>query len=234
MNFFVGTSGYSYKEWCGSFYPEKYPPKQMLQFYGKQFNSVEINNTFYRFPKKEVLSSWAEQVPDQFRFSIKASQKITHFQRLKEDSKENLEYLFELLPSLDNKLGVVLFQLPPNMKKDIERLRNFLNYLPTDYKIVFEFRNESWFEDDIYQLLSDKNIALCINDSEEGSTPAVKTANFSYFRLRRVKYNEKDLFKWIDLIGKEKWSDSFVFFKHEDEGTGPKLAERFNKLITNK
>ncbi|MCB0279481.1 MAG: DUF72 domain-containing protein [Calditrichaeota bacterium] len=231
MNFFVGTSGYSYKEWCGSFYPEKFPAKEMLPFYANQFNAVEINNTFYRFPKKEVLAVWAEQVTDNFRFSIKAPQRITHFIRLKEEAKEQVDYLYQLMPELGNKLGLVLYQLPPNMKKDKERLANFIGYLPDGYRTVFEFRHETWYDEDIYNLLRDHNIALCVNDSEEGDTPMIKTADFTYFRLRRVLYEDKDLQNWYDKMKKETWDDLFVFFKHEDEGTGPKLANRFNKLI---
>lgn len=230
MNLLVGTSGYSYKEWKGSFYPEKLPAKDMLPYYSARLPAVELNNTFYRLPKKEMVESWKEQVPDSFRFSIKASQRITHFKRLK-DVAEETTYLLDTISVLEDRLGVILFQLPPNMKKDLERLETFLACLPPNLKAAFEFRHPTWLEDDVLELLKSRNHALCVADTDDlPNTHIDRTADWGYLRLRRVEYSDEHLQEWLKRIDAQQWNDVFVFFKHEDEGTGPKLAAEFIKL----
>ncbi|HLA10110.1 MAG TPA: DUF72 domain-containing protein [Pyrinomonadaceae bacterium] len=227
MNLYVGTSGYSYKEWKGSFYPDKLPAKEMLSYYAERLPAVEINNTFYRLPQRTVLEAWAEQVPKSFKFAIKASQRITHFKRLK-DVAEETKYLLDTAGALEERLGAVLFQLPPNMKKDLARLTDFLEVLPADTHAAFEFRHPTWLEDDVLTLLQEKHQALCISDTDDLPVSHIdKTAEWGYLRLRRVNYSEEDLSEWLRRIGDQKWKDVFVFFKHEDEGTGPKLAGQF-------
>lgn len=230
MPLFVGTSGYSYKEWKGSFYPEKLPAKEMLVYYASRLPAVEINNTFYRMPQKSVLENWRDQVPDSFRFSVKASQRITHFKRLN-GVVEETKYLLETAASLGERLGPVLFQLPPNMKKDLDRLQNFLETLPPGTKAAWEFRHPTWLEDDVLQLLSRHNHALCISDTDDLPVNHVdKTADWGYLRLRRVNYSPENLAEWLQRVRDQAWNDAYVFFKHEDEGTGPKLAGEFLKL----
>ncbi|HXD33378.1 MAG TPA: DUF72 domain-containing protein [Pyrinomonadaceae bacterium] len=230
MNLQVGTSGFSYKEWKGSFYPEDLPAKEMLPYYSARLPAVEINNTFYRVPKKSMLENWKDQVPAHFRFSLKATQRITHFKRLKDVAAET-GYLFEIAGALEDRLGMILFQLPPNMKKDLERLQTFLEILPATVRATFEFRHPSWFEDDVLQLLSARNHALCISDTDEMPVSHIdRTADWGYLRLRRVQYSTEALKEWLERIHAQNWKDAFVFFKHEDEGTGPRLAAEFLKL----
>ena len=223
----VGTSGYSYKEWKGSFYPEKLPAKDMLAYYASRLAAVELNNTFYRLPQKSMVENWKEQVPENFRFSIKASQRITHFKRLKEVEDET-KYLLDTVGVLADRLGVVLFQLPPNMKKDLPRLETFLGCLPATVKAAFEFRHQTWMEDDVLALLKSKNHALCISDTDDLPVTHIdRTADWGYLRLRRVEYSESHLEDWLNRVRDQKWKEAFVFFKHEDEGTGPRLAGQF-------
>ncbi len=230
MNLYVGTSGYSYKEWKGSFYPDKIPAKDMLSYYAERLSTVEINNTFYRMPQKSMLETWKEQVTKNFRFSLKAPQRVTHFKRLKEVDQET-NYFLETASVLEDQLGVVLYQLPPNMKKDIERLVNFVKLLPPEPRSAFEFRHPTWFDDDVLEILRSRNHALCISDTDDLPISHIdKTADWGYLRLRRVLYSEEDLKKWLDQISKQLWNETFVFFKHEDEGTGPKLASQFLQL----
>ena len=227
---YVGTSGYSYKEWKGSFYPEKISTKDMLSYYASRLQAVELNNTFYRLPQKSMVESWKSQVPDNFRFSVKASQRITHFKRLKEAGSET-KFMLETVSALEDRLGVVLFQLPPNMKKDIERLETFLKDLPAETPAAFEFRHPTWFDDDVLALLRSHNRALCVSDTDDMPASHIdKTADWGYMRLRRVAYSESDLKEWIDRMRAQEWKRTFVFFKHEDEGTGPKLAAQFLDL----
>ncbi|MDH3744801.1 MAG: DUF72 domain-containing protein [Acidobacteriota bacterium] len=226
MRILAGTSGYSYKEWKGPFYPEKLPAKQMLAFYAKHLPAVEINNTFYRMPKPSVLENWAEQVPADFRFVLKASRRITHFKRLK-GTEEETDYLLETAASLGEKLGALLFQLPPNMKKDVDRLRAFLSHLPKEPAKAFEFRHASWFDEEVYSALGRSNAALCLADTEDGEPPLVATADWGYLRLRRNGYNKKTLTSWVYRLQQLDWNRAFVFFKHEDAGTGPLLATEF-------
>ena len=230
MQLYVGTSGYSYKEWKGSFYPEKIPAAQMLAYYAERLPAVELNNTFYRLPQRSMVESWKTQVPDNFRFSVKASQRITHFKRLKETAAET-SFMLETVSALEDRLGVVLFQLPPNMKKDRERLESFLDHLPADTPAAFEFRHPTWFDDEVIDLLRSRNRVLCVSDTDDLPTSHIdKTADWGYLRLRRVHYSEADLVEWVKRIRAQEWQSAFVFFKHEDEGTGPKLAAQFIEL----
>src|SRR6266705_1910786 len=230
MKLHVGTSGYSYKEWKGNFYPEDLPAKEMLSFYSRRLPAVEINNTFYRLPQVSMIENWREQVPAKFRFSIKATQKITHIKRLKNVTEET-KYLMETTALLQERLGVVLFQLPPNMKKDTERLESFISALPDGMRTAFEFRHESWFDDEIFGLLRKRDSPLVISDTDKQPlNEIIDTASWGYLRLRRTNYEETDLVDWMQRVKDQKWKDAFVFFKHEDEGVGPKLAAQFLEL----
>jgi len=230
MKILAGTSGYSYKEWKGIFYPEDLPDREMLKFYSQQLPAVEINNTFYRMPKADMLESWAEQVPANFQFILKASRKITHIKRLKE-CEEETEYLFKTATTLGERLGVILFQLPPFLRKDASRLENFLKLIPKEAKASFEFRHETWFDDEIYEYLKEKSCALCFSDTENNKlAELVSTVPWGYLRLRKPDYSEDELIEWIKKIKAQDWDQAFVFFKHEDEGAGPKMAEHFLSL----
>src|SRR5437588_158460 len=232
MNLYVGTSGYSYKEWKGTFYPEDLPDKQMLRFYGERFRSVEINNTFYRMPKESVLESWAGEVPADFKFVLKASQRITHMQRLK-GTDDSVAYLLKVARALKERLGPLLFQLPPNLKKDLPRLREFLALLPSEPPSAFEFRHESWFDEELFTLLREHQIALCVAEAEDGvEVPFVSTADWGYLRLRRPDYGDAELSGWVKRVREQRWRDAFIFFKHEEEGRGPLMAKRFLELAS--
>jgi uncharacterized protein YecE (DUF72 family) len=227
----VGTSGYNYPEWRGTFYPAKLPAAKMLAYYVERFSTVEINATFYRMPNAKTLAGWAETAPAGFRYVLKAPQRITHFARLR-DIDEPLRYFCDIARTLGDKLGPLLFQLPPNFKKATDRLGALLAALPPELRVALEFRHESWFDDEVYGLLRTRNAALCVADTEEGATPAVVTADFGYLRLRAVEYRDDDLRRWLDTMARvgTGWGDAFVFFKHEDSGTGPALARRFLAL----
>jgi uncharacterized protein YecE (DUF72 family) len=230
MNLLVGTSGYSYKEWKGSFYPEKLPAREMLAFYSAKLPTVEINNTFYRLPQKSMLENWQAQVPNTFRFVLKAPQRITHFKRLK-DAVDETKYFLDVASVLGDQLGVVLFQLPPNMKKDLERLKEFVQLLAPQGRAAFEFRHPTWFDDDVLELLRAHNLPLCVSDTDDLPASHIdRTADWGYLRLRRVYYPEEALGEWLERIKTQQWRDVFVFFKHEDEGTGPRLAKQFLDL----
>jgi len=227
MNLYIGTSGFAYKEWKGTFYPEDLPEKQMLRFYGEHFRAVEINNTFYRMPKAPVLEAWAAEVPADFRFVLKASRRITHLQRLK-DAGDSLRYLFEVAGALNERLGPLLFQLPPYFKKDLLRLREFLGLLPWHARAAFEFRHSSWFDEETFNLLREHQVALCVAETEDGiETPFVSTTDWGYLRLRRLDYGEPELTQWVGRVKGQHWDEAFVFFKHEEAGKGPLLAQRF-------
>jgi len=227
----AGASGYSYKPWKGPFYPADLPDKDMLAFYASRLPAVEINNTFYRMPKASVLSDWAEKTPDGFRFVLKASRKITHIHRLK-DVGDMLDYLLKSASALENKLGPLLFQLPPYLKKDRERLETFLALLPEDCQAALEFRNPSWFDDEILDVLRNHRAALCISETgdDEDGVPFVATAGWGYLRLRRDDYTDTNLENWAERLRTQPWSEVYVFFKHEDQGAAPKLAERLMTL----
>jgi len=229
----VGTSGFSYKEWKGTFYPDDLPAAKMLSFYAKQFGSVEINNTFYRMPTASALVKWATEVPDEFTFVLKAPQRITHQKKLT-GVEDDLHYFVDVaVESLGSKLGPMLFQLPPYFRKDVDKLRDFLHRLPRERRVAFEVRNESWLDDEVYAILRDHDVALCVSDTDEVEDPdkiVVPTASWGYLRLRRTDYSDEQLAGWRQRIGAKSWSDAYVFFKHEDEGKGPVFAKRFLAL----
>jgi uncharacterized protein YecE (DUF72 family) len=228
----TGTSGFSYKEWRGPFYPEDIAAGDMLAFYAGQLSACEINNTFYRMPKDSVLEGWAAQTPDTFRFVLKASRRITHFKRLNPEKEvgDDLAYFLSQAATLGPRLGAVLFQLPPNFKKDLPRLRSFLDLLPDDVRAAFEFRHDSWLEDDVYEALREHAAALCIAQSDEDTTPFIATASWGYLRLRKQEYEAGELEEWAEQVAGQDWRETFVFFKHEDGATGPKLAVAFKAL----
>src|ERR1043166_9467938 len=214
MNLYVGTSGYSYKEWKGNFYPKDLPEKQMLHYYGERFRSVEINNTFYRMPKASVLEAWAAEVPADFKFVLKASQQITHKQRLK-DSADSVTYLLEVAGALKERLGPLLFQLPPFLRKDAARLRDFLALLRPERRAAFEFRHQSWFDAEIFGLLRDHQAALCIAEAENDlEIPFESTADWGYLRLRRPDYGDAELKTWSDRVRQQQWRGALSFFTH--------------------
>lgn len=230
MRTLVGTSGYSYPAWKKRFYPEKLPAKKFLDFYASRFATVEINNTFYKMPSAKLVQGWFDDVPASFTFAVKAPQQITHHKRLVECA-EPLEQLFDAIEALGDKLGPILFQLPPNMKKDLPRLQAFLAAMPRRYRSAFEFRHESWLGDDTYEALRAAGAALCIADSEKLSTPMIATANWGYLRLRREDYVESDIRKWAKRISTQKWKSAFVYFKHEDKAKGPAYASLLMSLL---
>ncbi|MET0682862.1 MAG: DUF72 domain-containing protein [Casimicrobiaceae bacterium] len=228
----AGASGYSFKEWKGTFYPDDIRPEDMLAWYAERLPTVEINNTFYRLPKASVLESWAGSTPDRFRFSIKASRRITHIGRIKaETTAEPLGILYRNLAVLGAKRGPVLFQLPPNLKKDLPRLTAFLGLLPDDHRAVFEFRNETWFADDVYAALKAAGAALCLSEREDNAPPPlVETARFGYVRLRLESYSNDDLKRWAHTLDATSWSRIHVYFMHEP--TAPAYAEALMRLAS--
>lgn len=226
MKLWVGMSGYAYRGWKGSFYPEDLPNGEMLRYYGERLPAVEINNTFYRMPKRGVLEAWAEQVPDGFRFALKASRKITHFKRLR-GTEEETDYLVRTASALGSRAGVILYQLPPNFKRDLDRLDRFLEQLPNPRRSAFEFRHPSWFEDPVFERLGERGSALCIAETDElEDPPVVGTAPWGYLRLRKQAYDEETLAGWLAKIRERGWEEAYVFFKHEEAGAGAALAER--------
>ncbi|HET7342293.1 MAG TPA: DUF72 domain-containing protein [Methylomirabilota bacterium] len=231
MELRVGTSGWNYPEWKGSFYPADMKPAAMLPYYAARFDTVEVNNTFYRMPTQKAVDGWAAAVPPAFRFVLKAPQRITHFARLR-DVDEPVRFFCDTARTLGARLGPLFFQLPPNFTVDTGRLADLLALLPPGVRAAFEFRNVSWFTDAVYERLRARNAALCIADTDEGATPAVATADWGYLRLRAAGYAEDDLRGWLATVARvgERWRDAFVFFKHEDKGTGPALAARLLAL----
>jgi uncharacterized protein YecE (DUF72 family) len=227
MELLAGTSGYSYKEWHGHFYPEKLPADAMLRYYAGRLPTVEINNTFYRMPAEEMLARWATEVPSQFSFTLKAPQRITHQQRLRESGPTVTEFI-RRAAALGDKLGVLLFQLPPFFKKDLARLTDFLALLPTDRRVAFEFRNSSWHSDDVYDALRAHGAMLCVTDTDKGDTPFVTTCDHGYLRLRRTHYYAADLAGWVERIGAQPLARAYVYFMHEDEAAGN--AQRLTEL----
>jgi uncharacterized protein YecE (DUF72 family) len=220
----AGASGYSFKEWKGSFYPEKIKAEDMLAFYAQHLPTVEINNTFYQMPKVAMLENWAGLTPEAFRFAIKASRRITHIARLKaEAAADSVGYLYRNLATLGGKRGPVLFQLPPNLKKDLPRLETFLSLLPEDHRAAFEFRNDSWFADDVYQALKAAGASLCLSEREDNAPPPlVETAPWGYVRLRLETYSDADLEQWARRLEGTAWRDIYVYFMHEP--TAPAYA----------
>ena len=229
MQLLAGTSGYSYKEWLGHFYPEKLPGSEMLRYYAERFTTVEINNTFYRMPAESMLAQWIEQVPPHFAFTLKAPKRITHDNRLR-DTEANVTEFLRRANTLGGKLGVLLFQLPPYLKKDLPRLTDFLALLPPGQQVAFEFRNDSWQDDEVYETLRSRGAILCVTDTDEGDTPFVATANCGYVRLRRTHYDDADLGAWSDQIAAKALPRTYVYFMHEDEALGTRFATRLNEL----
>ena len=225
MATWIGTSGYNYPEWKGSFYPETLAAAKMLPYYAERFPTVEINYTFYRAPTEKILEGWDRQTPPHFRLTLKAPKRITHDARLR-DCGDRVRQFVETSANLGPKLGALLFQLPPNLKKDLVLLDAFLETFPPRVCAAFEFRHESWLADDVYERLRARNLALCVADSERLSTPVEITADYAYFRLRDEGYTPADIARWGDII-RERTSrcrDVFVYFKHEEEGKGPEFA----------
>ena len=231
MNIYVGTSGFAHKEWEGKFYPEKISPKEMLRFYAERLNTVEINNTFYHMPKESVLTSWAEQVPRDFVFALKAPQVITHMKQLR-NVFEQTEYLFRSLSVLEKKLGPILFQFPKSFHVDRPALEGFLPLIPGTASCAFDFRSPTWLEGGALDLLREKGCSWCIEDTDENPIEKIiSTAPWGYLRLRRSDYTDADLSQWAERILLQKWERAFVYFKHEDEAKGAELAMHFQKLI---
>jgi uncharacterized protein YecE (DUF72 family) len=222
----VGTSGYNYPEWRGTFYPEKFAATRMLAFYAACFPTVEINYTFYRLPDEKLLAGWSGATSDGFRFTLKAPRRITHDSRLQRCA-ELVQTFCRTARTLGPKLGALLFQLPPNFKKDAAVLRAFLELLPEGTRAALEFRHESWHDPEVFDALRARNVALCVADSEKMSTPVELTADYGYFRLRDEGYQQPDLEGWARTIaGLDRVEDVFVYFKHEEQGLGPDFARR--------
>jgi uncharacterized protein YecE (DUF72 family) len=233
MNIWIGTSGYNYPEWRGSFYPEAMPAAKMLPYYAERFPTVEINYTFYRTPTEKILDGWNAATPERFKLTLKAPKRITHDARLR-DCADRVRQFLETAATLGPKLGALLFQLPPNLKKDVALLDVFLDAFPPRVCAAFEFRHVSWLDDEVYGRLRARNLALCVADSEKLSTPVEVTADYGYFRLRDEGYTPADIARWADVI-REKTStcrDVFVYFKHEDEGKGPEFARLLMEALT--
>ena len=234
MHIRVGTSGWSYKEWKGSFYPPDLPTDEMLPYYATKLPTVEINNSFYRIPREKVLMEWAAQVPPEFRFVLKASRRITHINRLT-DQDGSLGYFLQTVNVLGEKLGPTLFQCPPSLKLDMARLRDFLALVPRTWRAALEFRHASWFTDEVYDALRDHDIALVAveeDESEGAGSPLVPTASWGYLRLRRTAYRTEELPAWVERIQSQPWEEAFVFLKHDEAGgTGPATAVALLEMI---
>jgi uncharacterized protein YecE (DUF72 family) len=226
----VGTSGYSYPEWRGSFYPERFPPARMLPYYAERFTTVELNNTFYRMPTGKTITGWDKETPAGFVFALKVPQRITHFARLR-DVADPLRYFLDTALGLGTKLGPLLLQLPPNFRKDPDRLGGCLALVPPSVRMAVEFRHTSWLDEEVYALLRARNTALCVADTEESTTPVVVTADFGYLRLRDRAYGPDELARWAATSARAEWQDAFVYFKHEESGTGPALARELVSLL---
>jgi uncharacterized protein YecE (DUF72 family) len=231
MKFWIGTSGFQYAEWKGNFYPEDLSTAKMLAFYAERLSTTEINYTFHRIPAAKTIDNWKAQTSEEFRFALKAPQKITHWSKLR-DCADTVEYFCKVVTGLGERLGPVLFQLPPTFRKDTDVLSSFLREFP-DMRAAFEFRHESWFDDEIFELLKSRNIALCIADTDAIATPKNITADYGYLRLRREDYQPIDVEHWAAFVSEQKssWKDAFVYFKHEDAGIGTKLAKQMLELL---
>lgn len=231
MQAFVGMSGWAYKEWKGAFYPADLKTNDFLRHYATRFPAVEINNSFYRMPTEKLLLDWAAQVPDGFRFVLKASRRITHIQRLA-DQDGSLEYFLRTTNVLGEQLGATLFQCPPSLRKDVGRLQEFLARIPRTWRAALEFRHPSWFDDQVYELLRSHDVPLVAAEDDEGTTPLVATASWGYVRLRRLSYREDELAAWADAIKAQPWNSVFVFLKHDEDGrTTPKAAQQVLELL---
>ena len=232
MRLIVGTSGFSYKEWKGTFYPDDLPAAKMLSFYAEHFGSVEINNTFYRMPEAKTLEKWSGEVPEGFTFVLKAPQRITHQKKLSAID-DDVRWFVEVAATLGPKLGPLLFQLPPYVRKDVEKLRALLAAVPSERRVAFEVRHASWLDQEVYDALRARDAALCAADTDDVEDPdglLVRTASWGYLRLRRTDYSDDALGAWRDRVARQSWDDAYVFFKHEEEGKGPAFAKRFLSL----
>ncbi len=220
----VGTSGFQYGEWKGNFYPEDLAASKMLPFYAERLATTEINYTFHRIPSAKTIANWKELTPEKFRFALKAPQKITHFAKLR-DCADNIDYFCRVVSDLGERLGPILFQLPPTFQKDAEVLSSFLRELPT-MRAAFEFRHPSWLDEEIFSLLQSHNLALCLADTEKMPAPTIVTADYGYLRLRREDYTNDDVKRWSEFVRQQasRWQEVFVYFKHEETGIGPRLA----------
>jgi uncharacterized protein YecE (DUF72 family) len=228
----VGTSGYNYPEWKGSFYPSDLPAAKMLPYYAEHFSTVEINYTFYRMPTAKLVTGWAAQVPADFRFTLKAPRRITHDRKLS-DVADPLRAFLDAAAELGPRLGALLFQLPPTFKKDLAALDEFLATLPPRVCGAFEFRHDSWLDEEVYARLRARNLALCIADSEKRKTPVIATADYAYLRLRDEGYQDQDIAAWADAVRDlhTRCTDVFVYFKHEDEGKGPEFGRMLKEKL---
>jgi len=232
MKLHAGTSGFAFKEWKGSFYPADMKDDGMLGFYSSKFSTVEINNTFYRLPREDVLQSWAAQVPEPFTFAIKASQRITHWARLKPQCATAVEFLLKNTSLLAGRLGPILFQLPPNLEKETDLLRAFLDMLPRERRYTLEFRHESWFDEDVFSVLRERDVALCITEQADFAAPLVSTASWGYLRLHRFDYDPPMLADWAARIAGQSWNEAYVFFKHDEGlGSGPPAVGAFLQAV---
>ncbi len=229
---FVGTSGYNYPEWRGTFYPEKFSTDRMLAYYAERFPTVEINYTFYRMPTEKLLAGWAAGTPDRFTFTLKAPRRITHDAKLQR-CEDLLQSFCRTARTLGPKLAVLLFQLPPTFKKNADVLRSFVDLVPDGTRAAFEFRHVSWHDAEVFDTLRARNLALCIADSDRMSTPVETTADYAYFRLRDEGYQQADLERWARTVAAlDGVNDAFVYFKHEEQGLGPDFARRFRDALT--
>ena len=231
MHILVGTSGWSYKHWKGSFYPADLPADDMLRYYATRLPAVEINNSFYRIPKEKVLLEWAGQVPPEFRFVLKASRRITHINRLS-DADDSLGYFLRTVNCLGDRMGPTLFQCPPSLRRNMELLRDFLGRVPRTWRAAMEFRHQSWFDDQVYDALREHDVALVTVDEDEETTPLVSTAGWGYLRLRRTEYGEEELRAWADRVRAQPWREAYVFLKHDEESAaGPDAAVRLAAMV---
>ena len=228
----IGTSGYNYPEWKGTFYPETLPASKMLPYYAERFSTVEINYTFYRAPTEKILDGWNRATPERFKLTLKAPRRITHDARLR-DSADPVRRFIDTASVLGPKLGVLLFQLPPYLKKDIALFDTFLDAFPPDTRAAFEFRHASWLDGEIYARLRARNLALCVADSEKLSTPVEITADYGYFRLRDEGYIPDDIERWAHTIQEHTTAckEVFVYFKHEESGKGPEFAHLLTEAL---
>jgi uncharacterized protein YecE (DUF72 family) len=228
----TGTSGFSYPAWKGAFYPANVPASRMLAHYGTRLETVEVNATFYRMPRPETVAGWRAEVPGGFLFALKAPQRVTHVKRLR-DVEDVVTAFYRVAAELGDRLGAVLYQLPPTLKKDLPRLEDFLDALPAGGRAAFEFRHGSWFSDEVYAALAEHCAALCLAEDDAATTAVVATADFGYLRLRRSEYAGEDLRGWAERILAQRWSEAFVYFKHEDEARGPAFALALRELTGN-
>jgi uncharacterized protein YecE (DUF72 family) len=232
MTNWIGTSGFQYAEWKGKFYPEDISAAKMLAYYSARFSTTEVNYSFRRIPSIAAVTKWAEATPEEFRFSFKAPQKVTHFAKLR-NCGDVLEVFARAISEMREKLGIVLFQLPPTFKKDAPLLAEFLGQLPAAFRAAFEFRHASWFDDDVFEALRSHNVALCIAETEDFATPFVATADFAYLRPRREDYTDAKISDWSDHLRSQEgqWREAFIYFKHEETAIGPKFAGQLVELL---